>query len=114
MIFSNMVASFIASFPQAPDYGKCKTGAKRMGSAKLPSFVQTMQALHRPMAPSRLPEYRHCRHITGKCQRGARERILHSPRTCDPVRTAVGTESVDLARLYARDEDMPIMVGTVR
>ena len=45
--------------------GKCKTGAKRMSSAKLPIGLY-MRPLYRPVAPSRLPEYRHCRHITGK------------------------------------------------
>src|SRR5208282_6776007 len=62
MISSNILASFITSSPQAPDHERCNLGAKQSAVAKLPVSLRH-EGLHRPLAASKLPEYRHCRHI---------------------------------------------------
>src|SRR5208282_2487675 len=62
MISSNILASFITSCLPAPDHERCNLGAKQSAVAKLPVSLRHA-GLHRPLAASKLPEYRHCRHI---------------------------------------------------
>src|SRR5271166_859112 len=72
MISSNILASFITSCLQAPDHERCNLGAKQSAVAKLP--VSLIHAgLHRPLAASRLPEYRHCRHMRRSQRRSTSE-----------------------------------------